>query len=44
MTLEDLKKHVRPLVWREEDDAKNSFLPINCIDEKVFIFKNKSDT
>lgn len=42
MTLEDLKKHARPLVWEKEDN--NVFLPINCIDVSAFIFHNESGT
>lgn len=44
MTIEELKKHVRPLVWKKEYDTGRSFIPINCIDEKVFIFKNRGGT
>ena len=43
MTLEDLKKHVRPLVWKKENII-NTFTPINCIDARVFILENKSGT
>lgn len=44
MTLEDLKKHVRPLAWKKEYDTGSSFIPINCIDERVFIFQNRGGT
>lgn len=36
MTLEDLKKHVRPLIW-EKDERDSSFIPINCIDRYAFV-------
>lgn len=44
MTLEELKKHVRPLAWKKEYDTGSSFIPINCIDERVFIFQNANGT
>ena len=44
MTLEDLKKHVRPLAWKKEYDTGSSFILINCIDERVFIFQNRGGT
>lgn len=44
MTLEELKKHVRPLAWKKEYDTGSSFIPINCIDERVFIFQNRGGT
>ena len=43
MTLEELKKHVRPLVW-EKEEGTNAFLPLNCIDMSAFIFRNESGT
>lgn len=36
MTREELKKHIRPLVW-ENDCDDNSLAPINCIDRNAFI-------
>lgn len=36
MTLEDLRKHARPLVW-EEDEWDGSLNPTNCIDRTVFV-------
>lgn len=44
MTFEDLKKQARPLVWKKEYDTGDSFIPINCIDEKAFIFQNVNGT
>nr|DAJ31185.1 MAG TPA: hypothetical protein [Caudoviricetes sp.] len=43
MTLEDIRKHARPLVW-EKDEQDNSLIPINCIDTSAFIFPNESGT
>lgn len=43
MTLEDLKKHVRPLVW-EKEEGTNAFLPLNCIDISAFISQNEDGT
>ena len=43
MTLEELKKHVRPLVWKKEE-CTNAFLALNCIDLSAFIFQNESGT
>lgn len=40
MTLEDLKKHIRPLKWKE--NADHSFSPRNCIADIAFIFRNKN--
>ena len=40
MTLEDLKKHVRPLAWKEE--VANTFIPFNCIDPTEAIVKINS--
>lgn len=38
MTLEDLKIHARPLVWKK-DERDNSLIPTNCIDRHAFISK-----
>lgn len=43
MTLEDLKKHARPLVW-ELDKTDGSILPINCINTSAFILQNEDGT
>ena len=43
MTLEELKKHARPLVW-EKEEGTNAVLPLNCIDTDAFIFHNESGT
>lgn len=43
MTLEELKKHARPLVW-EKEEGTNVFLPINCIDISAFISQNENGT
>ena len=43
MTLEDLKKHVRPLVW-EKDERDNSLIPTNCIDRHAFISQTRNWT
>ena len=40
MTLEELKKHVRPLAWKE--DVANTFIPFNCIDPTAVIVKINS--
>lgn len=44
MTLEELKKHVRPLAWKKEYDTGNCFIPTNCIDLSAFIFPNVNGT
>ena len=44
MTLEELKKHVRPLTWGKQYDTGTCFIPVNCIDERVFIFQNTDGT
>ena len=36
MTLEDLKKHARPLVL-ERDEWDDSLNPTNCIDRTIFV-------
>lgn len=41
MTLEDLKKHVRPLVW-EKDKLEDAFVPINCMNRNVFILHTRN--
>lgn len=41
MTLEDLKKNARPLVWKK-DELENAFVPINCIDGNVFILHTRN--
>ncbi|WP_298574699.1 hypothetical protein [uncultured Porphyromonas sp.] len=43
MTLEDLKKHVRPLVW-EKDERDNSLIPTNSIDKHAFVSHGRSWT
>lgn len=43
MTIEELKKHVRPLVW-ELDKTDGSILPINCINISAFILQNEDGT
>ena len=40
MTLEELKKHVRPLVW-ESGERKNYFTPANCIDRRAFVTRGR---
>ena len=44
MTFEELKRTARPLVWEKENDTGGPFIPINCIDEKAFIFQNVNGT
>ena len=41
MTLEGLKKHAKPLVWEEQEERSNAFLPLNCIDKDTFIYKGE---
>lgn len=41
MTLKELKKHTRPLVW-EKNCVDNSLSPINCIDRAAFICQTQN--
>lgn len=43
MTLEELKKHARPLVW-EKDERDGSLIPTNCIDRHAFVSHGRSWT
>ena len=44
MTLEELKKHAKPLVWEKEYGLENTLLPINCVDKDAFVCLNPDGT
>lgn len=43
MTLEELKKLIKPLVWEELNGDETLWAP-NCIDPSTFIFQNEDGT
>lgn len=43
MTLEELKKHIRPLVW-EAEEGSDVYKAVNCIDPAMYIFPNTDGT
>lgn len=43
MTLEELKKHARPLAWFPEQGT-DAYIAVNCIDPRTFIFPNIDGT
>lgn len=44
MTLEELKKHARPLAWENEYELNNILRPINCVDKDAFVCLNPDGT
>lgn len=44
MTLEELKKHARPLAWENHGWLESVLLPMNCMDVNAFVCRNPDGT